>query len=48
VCAEVSGRSDKSVLQRLMEQLLVSHDTLRKLQGGRGEVLSLDAVMRNS
>jgi len=48
VCAEVSGRSGKSVLQRLMEQLLVSHDTLRKLQGGRGEVLSLDAVMRNS
>jgi len=35
------GSEQSSALQRLMQQLLASHDTLRQLQGGRGEVLDL-------
>eukprot|EP00293_Proteomonas_sulcata_P014864 CAMPEP_0184292940 /NCGR_PEP_ID=MMETSP1049-20130417/4584_1 /TAXON_ID=77928 /ORGANISM="Proteomonas sulcata, Strain CCMP704" /LENGTH=439 /DNA_ID=CAMNT_0026600863 /DNA_START=101 /DNA_END=1420 /DNA_ORIENTATION=- len=42
------GGEGSSALQRLTKQLLASHDTLRQLQGGRGEVLDLSDVISRS
>mmetsp|Transcript_14051 Transcript_14051/g.35352 ORF Transcript_14051/g.35352 Transcript_14051/m.35352 type:complete len:505 (+) Transcript_14051:220-1734(+) len=42
------GGNQTSSLEKLLLHLLVSHDTLRQLQGGRGEVLELRELIQPS
>lgn len=46
--AGTEGRDEMSCLEKLLRHLLVSHDTLRQMQGGRGEVLELQEMIHRS
>ena len=45
---KAEGGEETSCLEKLLKNLLVSHDTLRQLQGGRGEVLELPELIHRS